>query len=307
MPGTVVVTVRDLSGAAGGSLAGVLFSGQEEAYRRAVGGFGILVEADPFTTTQTVGEPSDSDDWEGLFPYVTRRPLRVEPGTYTLMLSAAAEPLTGYSHWHPANALRGCAVTFTAKAEGTEVTVYGIQPWIGVVRNTICATEPPTATAFGPAEYDFSLGVMVPAGFHFVEATEAGLTDHARLMAAVPDAFAAQSTWQVNVGSLNATVSRLSLAPDYTLPADPAVLDEVLLATASAVPDSRFADFGWMSNEERVVMVSRFQGSGAIDTYAWADPWQRELWVLSEVSEHQFGQFDWPALIDAFIAAQLWR
>jgi hypothetical protein len=132
--GTVQVTVSDLEGSQGGSVAGVLFSGSEAKFpdARVVGGFGVTVDADPFTTTQTVNEPGE--ELQGLFPYASTTPLPVVPGTYTLMLWAAPEALGPYSRWvpHDTSGLRGCLVTFeAAPGTGATLTVKEIPEWGG--------------------------------------------------------------------------------------------------------------------------------------------------------------------------------
>jgi hypothetical protein len=132
--GTVQVTVSDLEGSKGGGLAGVLVSGPEAKFfdELVVGGFGVAVDAEPFTTTQTVNEPGE--EFKGLFPFVTDTPIQVAPGTYTLMLWAAPQDLGAYGRWVPAdtNGLRGCRVTFeAAPGSGATLTVNGLPDWGG--------------------------------------------------------------------------------------------------------------------------------------------------------------------------------
>lgn len=147
--GLVRVAVVDVEGSEGGSLAGVLYKGagpeavlltrapQDPNYF--VGGFGVPVDADPFTTTQTINQPAPGEP-EFVFPYVTDTPVQVEPGTYTLMLWSAPEQLTPagsslWGRWEPglAHRMRGCWVTFEAEARtGANLTVHGIPEWHGV-------------------------------------------------------------------------------------------------------------------------------------------------------------------------------
>ena len=265
LPGTVVVTVHDLAGAAGGSLAGVLFSGPEAMYpdQRVVGGFGVAVDEEQFTTTQTIAEPGK--EFEGAFPYVTQVPLQVPPGTYTLALWAAPDALGPYGRWVPSDTLglRGCGLTFTVgAAASTQLDVYGIAPWRGTDQG--CAADMSGATV---AEFDTALGFMVPAGFEFAEATGVAKKEHAGLLAAAPKALDAQTTWRLRVGSISATVSRLTLSPDFTPAADTDSVDRLLQAVA-ATPHGSDSYTPWNSEGVRVGRAHR----GWIDSYAWVDP-----------------------------------
>ena len=60
----------------------------------------MAASGDPFTTMQTVNQPGE--EFVGLFPYMSGNPVVVTPGTYTLMLWAAPEPLGPCSRWSPA-------------------------------------------------------------------------------------------------------------------------------------------------------------------------------------------------------------
>lgn len=138
-PGVVRVTVADVEGVDGGSVAGVLVAGTDTAVYDPVakkdlpiGGFGVAASGDPFTTVQTVNQPGE--EFVGLFPYVSSNPVVVMPGTYTLMLWAAPEQLGPYGRWVPglSAGLRGCALTFTvAEGQGADLTVDGLPGWVG--------------------------------------------------------------------------------------------------------------------------------------------------------------------------------
>lgn len=139
VPGVVRVTVADVEGVDGGSVAGVLVAGTDTAVYDPVakkdlpiGGFGVAASGDPFTTVQTVNQPGE--EFVGLFPYVSSNPVVVTPGTYTLMLWAAPEQLGPYGRWVPglSAGLRGCALTFTvAEGQGADLTVDGLPGWVG--------------------------------------------------------------------------------------------------------------------------------------------------------------------------------
>lgn len=115
--GAVEVTVQDVEALAGGEVAGVLYRGEglEMPDDRVVGGFGVAIDADPFSTTELVRVGEDSIvESSSLFPYVTEEVLIVEPGAYTLMLWAADSSIGPYSRWIPGGpeSLIGCSTIF---------------------------------------------------------------------------------------------------------------------------------------------------------------------------------------------------
>lgn len=130
----VRVNVTDLVGLKDGGLAGVLYAtdGERLTEDLAVGGFGVAVDADPFTTSQVVSAPSSVEATGALFPDVTGVPLAVEPGPYTLVLWADATPLGWYGRWIPGGGeytgrARTCRVHFrTTEPSGATVTVAGM-------------------------------------------------------------------------------------------------------------------------------------------------------------------------------------
>ena len=77
-----------------------------------MGGFGVAVDADPFTTSQVVSAPSSLEATDALFPDVTGVPLAVESGPYTLVLWAGPQPLGWYGRWIPTRASASCRVHF---------------------------------------------------------------------------------------------------------------------------------------------------------------------------------------------------
>lgn len=102
-PGTVTVVLSGIQGEQGTHLAGVLFRGDGTDWN-AVGGFSVLIDSDPFSTTQVVhrGYRGWPDPSLGLaFPYVVDEVATVEPGTYTLDLWLARK-LGPYGRWLPA-------------------------------------------------------------------------------------------------------------------------------------------------------------------------------------------------------------
>jgi hypothetical protein len=128
-PGTVQVIVNDLEGSNGGSLVGVLYKGTAaplpQKDERVVGGFVVKVDADSFSTVQTVVEPGV--DYEGLFPYVSTTPVTLPRGDYMLALWAGSEVLGPYVRWVPADVKRACEMAFkTGEGKGTTVTVTGL-------------------------------------------------------------------------------------------------------------------------------------------------------------------------------------
>jgi hypothetical protein len=135
---TVTVTVTDIEDAVGYDLAGVLFEGDDTLIANIVGGFGVAVDADPFSTTQVVRAPQyDPGDFPADFdygadwPFVTDEPVTVGPGTYSLQLWLGEPPLCCFSDFVPADSpsLSGCVTVFTVEeGEQVDITVSGIPP-----------------------------------------------------------------------------------------------------------------------------------------------------------------------------------
>ncbi len=149
---TVTVTVSDVEDSIGSELVGLVFSGSQPNPRFTVGGFGVAVDTDPFSTTQIVRSPrpdlrSDSFFPEEDWPYVTDDPALVEPGTYMLILWLGEPPLCCYSApWVPALSptLRGCGTTFTVEPdEDVTISVSGVpgEPGSGASDDAQCPTD----------------------------------------------------------------------------------------------------------------------------------------------------------------------
>lgn len=132
--GTVTVTVVGIEDSVGHDVAAVMYDGLglSRPDSRGMGGFGVVVDADPFAATRTIARPaSDQIDADTQFPHVSEEPLVVEPGEYTIMLWIGEE-LSGYSRWVPAEGpgLGGCRVDVTVEDDqSTSVTVDGIPDW----------------------------------------------------------------------------------------------------------------------------------------------------------------------------------
>lgn len=131
---TVGVTVSGVSGHDGDDLAGVLYAGGEltDLDRDALGGFWWVVSSGvDATTTEVVRQPGDVD--VGRFPFVSSEALKVEPGTYTLVLWVD-DALNPVSRWVPINTdgrgLFGCHVVFEVGDDArTDVTIAAdLQP-----------------------------------------------------------------------------------------------------------------------------------------------------------------------------------
>ena len=137
--GSIEVTVEGIEGRSGGQLAGVLFDGEGTLYpdSRAIGGFAVRVDSDPFTATELVRTPVQRPDERTrggltserpLFPDVTEEVLVVEPGTYTVMLWLDDITIGFYSRWVPAMGrnLDGCEVVFQVEeGQAAALTVTG--------------------------------------------------------------------------------------------------------------------------------------------------------------------------------------
>ncbi len=143
--GAVEVTVRGVEDLAGGQVAGVLYEGEGLDYDRVVGGFGVVIDTDPFSTTQLVRVGEDDIVPSSLFPYVTDEVLTAEPGVHTLMLWVADSRIGPYSRWVPGgpDSLIGCSTTFEIEAgQGTSLTIVdGLENVsTGVPRCTVATT-----------------------------------------------------------------------------------------------------------------------------------------------------------------------
>jgi hypothetical protein len=157
---------------------------------------------------------------------------------------------------------------------------------------------PSPDTASGSASlagsrFDPELGFTVPSGFVFSQPTSNAIGGHSSLVSAVPGAFSAQTTWLLRVDDISAPVSRLALTPGHR-PAHP----NELLKAAAASPNGADAYEAWDSYGVHVVKAHR----GWIDSYAWVDPNQDAVWVLTEQMDQH--QYQWPGHIATFIAAQ---
>ena len=152
--GSIEVTVEGIEGRSGGQLAGVLFEGEGtlDPDERAIGGFAVMVDSDPFTATELVRtlvvrtpRARGSGPEKGLFPDVTEEILVAEPGTYTVMLWLDDITIGYYSRWVPAmgHNLEGCEVVFEVEeGQGAALTVTGgfadVSNWWG----KRCTTAP---------------------------------------------------------------------------------------------------------------------------------------------------------------------
>jgi hypothetical protein len=147
--GTVIVTVTGIEESVGHDVAAVMYDGlwtDNPGVLGMVGGFGVVVDADPFAVTQTIASPaSDQNDVDTQFPGVSDEPLIVEPGQYTIMIWIDEE-LGPYSRWVPADSpgLGGCRVDVTVEeGRSTSVTVDGIPDWTlaSAASTSECATQ----------------------------------------------------------------------------------------------------------------------------------------------------------------------
>lgn len=127
-PGTVTVEVSGVEGADGGGLAGVLYRRDNltDPDANAIGGFGVDIIGDPFSTSQVVREPGP--ELVGTFPFVTDQPLIVKAGTYAVMLYVSDEKIGSYSRWVPAAPIAArCHTTVTVEeGQAATVTVTGV-------------------------------------------------------------------------------------------------------------------------------------------------------------------------------------
>ena len=127
--GVVTVVVSDLTDAVGNELAGVLMSYDSvspETYKwDGVAGFTTIVDTEPFSATQTLGDvaeawPDDPSDGQWPWPSGTAT---IPAGDYSLWLWTG----TGYccySRWMPADnpGLRGCELRVSTT--GQDQTIY---------------------------------------------------------------------------------------------------------------------------------------------------------------------------------------
>lgn len=122
--GTITASINGIDHAAASFLAGVLYQ-SEPGIANAIGGFGVEVDSDSFTTRQIVREPQLNPDYNNtLFPYVSAEPLVLESDNYYLQLWFAASEMGPDSRWLPAatEGLRGCQMQFSIET-GTAVQV----------------------------------------------------------------------------------------------------------------------------------------------------------------------------------------
>lgn len=138
-PATVTVAIRDLAGADGKFLAGVLYAGTAD-YLHPQGGFGAAVDADPYSSDHLIRVGTDYPPPGPScnvtprpvdclrFPYVTDQASTVVPGDYTLQLWLSPVEMGPYDRWLPADqvGLAGCSTTFRVDAPNTTVTVTAI-------------------------------------------------------------------------------------------------------------------------------------------------------------------------------------
>lgn len=145
--GVVTVVVTDLTDAAGNDLAGVLMSynpASPDDYKwDGVAGFAVAVDADPFSTSQPLGEVTEAspEDWnDGMWPWPTGT-ARVPDGDYTLRLFTGKDYCC-YSRWVPAAipGLRDCELRVSTTGQDQTIYVTDI-PYDGGP----CTTDPATA------------------------------------------------------------------------------------------------------------------------------------------------------------------
>ena len=145
--GAIAVVVTDLTDAYGNDLAGVLMSYGADAPQSygwgGVAGFTTTVDADPFSTSQTLGEvtevwPEDPND--GLWPWATGK-ASVPEGDYSLWLWTGKDYCC-YSRWMPAESpgLRGCELRVSTTGQDQTIYVKDIPDDGGP-----CTTDPATA------------------------------------------------------------------------------------------------------------------------------------------------------------------
>lgn len=190
--GTVVVKITGIEDSIGHDVAAVMFDGlgTDNPDSRGIGGFGVKVDADPFSTTQTIATP-ESIDVDAPFPHVSREPLVAQPGEYTVMIWIA-DGLGGYSRWVPGDspALGGCRVDVTVEAgRPTNVTVAGIPPWTGTAPE--CSTQAPST------------------------AEQTSPPDDTEPLEMVPDADGTPVAWEINLDDLRAGVHTISMIVDF--------------------------------------------------------------------------------------------
>ncbi len=125
--GTIAVAVSGLEGESGSELAGVLLS-DIRAGGIAVAGFAVVVDADPFSRIETLGNVSpewgeETEESEG-WPWPSGV-ASIPAGTYTLRV-ALGNDYCCYGRWLPAAApgLRLCEgeIATTGKDEVIEIT-----------------------------------------------------------------------------------------------------------------------------------------------------------------------------------------
>ncbi len=145
--GVVTVVVSDLTDALGNDLAGVLMAYDAEspkAYKwDGVAGFAVTVDADPFSTSQPLGDVAqewakDSDD--ALWPWPSGTAM-VPAGDYSLTLWTGKDYCC-YSRWVPADSpgLRFCELSVSLTGHDQTIYIADVPAHGGP-----CPTDPATA------------------------------------------------------------------------------------------------------------------------------------------------------------------
>lgn len=145
--GVVTIVVSDLTDALGNELAGVLMSYDAESpavYKwDGVAGFAVAVDADPFSTSQPLGEVTEAwaeEPSDGMWPWPAGT-ARVPAGDYSLQLWTGKDYCC-YSRWMPAASpgLRGCELRVSTTGQDQTIYVTDILSDGGP-----CPTDPATA------------------------------------------------------------------------------------------------------------------------------------------------------------------
>jgi hypothetical protein len=146
--GAITIVVTDLTDAVGNDLSGVLMSYEAnapESYKwDGVAGLATTVDADPFWTSQALGEVTDGwaeDPSDGLWPWPTGT-ASVPAGDYSLWLWTGKDYCC-YSRWAPAASpgLRGCELRVSTTGRDQTIYVKDIP-----LDGGPCTTDPATAT-----------------------------------------------------------------------------------------------------------------------------------------------------------------
>jgi len=141
--GVVTVVISDLTDAAGNEFAGVLMSHDAESGWDGVAGFATTVDADPFSTTQTLGDVAEAwsdDPSDGQWPWPSGT-ATIPAGDYSLWLFTGTDYCC-YSRWMPAGSpgLRGCELRVSTTGQDQTIYVKDIPHDEGP-----CTTDPETA------------------------------------------------------------------------------------------------------------------------------------------------------------------